>query len=486
MREMLLRGLTLLVILFLISSKIYSCEKKKLQPVDGYKKSHTGKIKNRIKKFSEKQLLVITNIANLEQTHKIFLSLFRCQASVESFVKKVVYLGSGRSSNQDNGSRNERGSLSKLDDSLYDGVVVIMDTLGEEVAEELRISYLKSFVEKKKHIFMSINRVIGKKANDLLSELNIQVYGKQGYVNDHFNSILLEGKNKDEREKLNRAFYTSEIIQDTPIVRSNNQEKEKILFKGTAHSVLLKRKYYLDVLTCTKSCLLYDKNNNILKKQKQGKELLLVSSIQMENNFRFIFSSSSDIFSDLFFKINEDNINFTVNIIQWNLKMSGIIRYNNFKIFKNRFKKNTSFFINDFVYMSIDFYELIDDYWVPFKKNDIQFELLKMKIVYRNFLDIYKNVNNPTYYTYFILPNEQGVYTLQIYYLRKGYNILNLEYFIPVRTFLHYDKNKKVPFKNYPFYFYIYLSLLCFFIFTLIILFDNSERKSTHKEKKNN
>ncbi|SBT70968.1 dolichyl-diphosphooligosaccharide--protein glycosyltransferase, putative [Plasmodium malariae] len=492
----------LFLILFSFASiiiKTYVCGKIKLEIVDSDKKSIEGKIKNNVKQFSQKKLLVITNITNLEVTHKSFLSLLSGKEG--NYVKKVVHIDKGSTSDRNgkaldggdgktvgcvNGKtkNGERELFGKIDHSLYDGLVIILDTLDDDIITKLNIDYVKSFIEKKKHIFLSLNRVNGKIASAFLNELNLNVHGNNSYVYDNFNSILLKRGYFDGKEKVGKAFYSTEIIENTPIIVSIlKKRKQCILFKGTAHSVLLKNKYYLNVLTCPKTCVLYDKNDNIMKKRKQGTDLLLVSSIQLENNFRLIFSSSSDIFSDLFFSLNKDNYKFADNLIQWNLKMTGILRYNNFKLYKKGDKEKKDFFVDDYVLISIDLYELNNSYWIPYKENDIQFELIKMEIITRKFFYTNKYINSPTYYKYINLPKEHGVYKLHIYYLRKGYNILNLEYFIPVRSFLHYDKSKKVKLKNYPFYFYIYLSLLCFFIITLIILFDDSRCTSEEAKK---
>ncbi|CRG96743.1 dolichyl-diphosphooligosaccharide--protein glycosyltransferase, putative [Plasmodium gallinaceum] len=451
-------------LLFFVIKKKCICERKKLEIVDYNKKSIEGIIKNKIKKFHEKKLLLITNIINITETHRSFINLLNNEGN---HIKNIINI------------HNATNSIifDKKDSSIYDGLVIILDILNDEIVTKLKVSYLKLFIEKKKHIFFSLNSVVGKNSVHFLNELNISVHGNYSYVNDIFDNIFLKEDTNDE--KLQKSFYTSEIIQNTPI--TNN--KHKILFKGTAHSVLLKEKYYLKVLTCTKTCLLYGKNNNIIKKQKQGTELLLISSIQLENNFRLIFSSSSDIFSDFYFDLNEENKNFTYDLIQWNLKKIGVIRYNNFKIHKRTFKENSNFFIKDTIYISIDFYELRNNYWIPFKRDDIQYQLIKINVKSRNFLYNYKCIKNATYYKNIKLPGEHGIYKFQIYYLRKGYNILNLEYFLPVRNLLHYDKNKKVNFKNYPFYFYMYLSLLYFFLFTLILIFDDSDYNNKKKKK---
>ncbi|KYO00175.1 putative dolichyl-diphosphooligosaccharide--protein glycosyltransferase [Plasmodium gaboni] len=468
----------LFLFFFVILSVRYSCEKKKLQTVDYQKKSITGKIKNRIQKYQEKKLILITDIRNINETYSSFLHILNTEGN---YISKIINILS-------------TDDIHNINYSLYDGLIIILDILNDKVVEILKASYLKLFIEKKKHIFFSLNDVNGKNALQYLNELNISVHGNSSYVNDYFNNIVIKNddnqkeitiKEKKKKKKKKKEFFTNQIISNTPITSIKNN----ILFKGTAHSVLLKEKYFLEVLTCTRSCLLYDKNDQVIKRQKQGTDLLLISAIQLENNSRILFSSSSEIFSDYFFNTHNSNKQFTYELIKWNLKKSGIIRYNNFKFYKNinQDKAHNTFFINDFVNMSIDLYELKNNFWVPYKNNNIQIQMSKIHIISRTFLNTYKSNNNPTYYTNFQLPKEHGIYKLQIYYLNKGYNILNLEYSIPIRTLLHYDKNKKVKFKNYPFYFYIYLSLIYFIIFLLIILFDNgylSDKKEQHTKEK--
>ncbi|CAD51878.1 hypothetical protein PFAG_02441 [Plasmodium falciparum Santa Lucia] len=462
------------LLFFLILSFRYSCEKKKLQTVDYKKKSITGRIKNKIQKYKEKKLILITDITNINERYSSFLHILNTEGN---YISKIINILSP-------------DDIHKINYCLYDGLIIILDILNDKIVEILKASYLKLFIDKKKHIFFSLNNVIGKNAVHYLNEINISVHGNSSYVNDYFNNIVI--KNDDKEKEINikkrnkqKEFFTNQIISNTPITSIKNN----ILFKGTAHSVLLKEKYFLEVLTCTRTCLLYDKNDQVIKRQKQGTDLLLISAIQLENNSRIVFSSSTEIFSDYFFNIHNANKQFTYELIKWNLKKSGIIRYNNFKFYKdiNQDKSNNTFFINDFVNMSIDLYHLKNNFWIPYKNNNIQIQISKIHIISRTFLNTYKSINNPTYYTNFQLPKEHGIYKLQIYYLNKGYNILNLEYSIPIRTLLHYDKNKKVKFKNYPFYFYIYLSLIYFILFILIILFDNSylgSNKEQHPKEK--
>ncbi|GAW80259.1 dolichyl-diphosphooligosaccharide--protein glycosyltransferase [Plasmodium gonderi] len=514
--------LCLIIFLFIII-RTCGCEKIKLERVSFDKESIKGVIKNKIKKFSESKLVLVTNIQNLLQTHGDFLQILRGGEDGRGHqIGKFAQIGhrsgssgsrgnsrSGSSDSSDNsGNSNcmanwEECELHPSDQAMFDGLVIILNVLDDNVMEYININYVKGFLEKKKNIFLSVNSVIGKSGMHFLNQLNVNVYGNMSYVIDSFNQSLpnVQKNSHDGRKitigEVEHSFYTSEIIQNTPIfshhVISNSSmfipvhasKIKRILFKGTAHSILLKKKYFLELVTCTKNCLLFDKNDKFRKKYNKGTDLLLVSGIQLENNSRFIFSSSTEIFSNLFFQLNEENKIFSQDIILWNFKKIGIIRYNNFKLHKIENKKEENFFVNDLIHMSIDLYELKNDFWVPFKKDDVQFDVIKLKVNRRNFLNIYKGIDNPTYYKNFQLPTEHGVYKIQIYYLRKGYNILNLNYFLTVRSPLHYEKNKKVHFPFYPFYFYIYMSLFSFFLFILILLFDHwgSCEKSTHPYK---
>ncbi|GAB65769.1 dolichyl-diphosphooligosaccharide--protein-glycot ransferase putativeputative [Plasmodium cynomolgi strain B] len=363
--------------------------------------------------------------------------------------------------------------------------------------------YVNSFREKKKNVFLSLNNVRGKIGMQFLTQLHVQLYGSGSYVKDPF-GMASSRKGVDmpeEKINLGNAFYTGEIIRDTPIVvnPSEGNKRKRLLFQGTAHVMMGKTKNILEIVTCTQTCLLCDKNGNVVKKAKQGRDLTLVSSSQWDNNSRFVFSSSSEIFSDLFFHTNGENKKFAQEVVAWNFKKSGIVRYDKFKLYRGGGKIGhaagdlsrgdrsgedlsrgdrigaTPFFANDLIHLSIDLYELKNNFWVPLKRRDIQYELVKMEIHRRDFLNLYKNEDSPTYYKNFDLPNEHGVYKIKIYFRRKGYNVLNLHFFLPVRSSLHYDKNKRVHFSFYPFYTYIYMSLFCFFIFILVILFDDSE-----------
>lgn len=579
----------ILFFFFFVCNKNGLCEKIKLEVVNKNKKTILGDIQNKIKKYEEHKLLVITNINNLEKTHTDFLRLLN---DGKSQIKKIVHLEQivkNEEKEKTEKEKKEKGReeygkigdkkgkqdyFNKTDVHFYDGVFLIINILDDNTVGKLNISFFEQLIEKKKSIFFSVNNVIGKKALSFLNILNISVNGNDSYVYDMFgaasSSSLKLPNLSTNLNNVKNIFYTGEIINGTPIT-DLSERNAKLLFRGTAHSILLKEKYYLEIVTCTNTCLLYEnqkkspkkspkkkqnrnsnKNNNdsddnydyddydfkktleqsndhkfdkthkdyknrkdykghnqnsssnlnehtntntytnmnrkIISK-KMGKELLLVSAIQLENNCRFIFSSSSDILSDMFFLLNGENKHFTFDIIQWNLNKKGIIRYNNFKIYKkyknDAYFESVPFFINEEVHMSLDLYELQNNYWIPYKTNDIQFEVYKIKIQLRDFLDSYKNKKqNPTYFKNWKLPPKHGIYKIQIYYLKKGYNILHLEYFLTVRNYVHFDKKKKVKMKDYPFYFYIYISLLAFFFFVLFFIFDNSysERDETRKD----
>uniref|UniRef100_A0A8C9LMK5 Dolichyl-diphosphooligosaccharide--protein glycosyltransferase 48 kDa subunit n=1 Tax=Piliocolobus tephrosceles TaxID=591936 RepID=A0A8C9LMK5_9PRIM len=438
-------------IFFFFKIPIYLCKEIQLETTVDYNLSSVqGAVKNKIKKYNNHNLLLITNIPYLEKTYKEFLNIFSGEKVSISFKTKIVYIDikdctstSDPSYNDNSACQLEHKSDNKvdheLDHVLYDGLIIIVNILDDKFVSKISSTYIDSFVKAKKNIFLSLNNVIGKNATKLLKSLNIYVHGNNNYVDDIFHNNISLIKNKSE--ELKNTFYTNKIIENTPIIKTYSQKnKLNILYKGTAHSVLLKEKYYLEVLKCNKTCLLYNSSHEILNNQKKGLDILLVSSIQLENNLRLVFSSSSVIFSDLFFKINNDNKKIAVDLVHWCLNKSGIIRYNNFKLYKssdtsemNSFcvtdwdrnintyentndkyisevKQKPCFYINDVIYVSIDFYELNYNYWIPYKKKDIQFELIHTNIIYRNFLNRYKNANNPTYYKNFKLPNKHGIY----------------------------------------------------------------------------
>ncbi|KJP88607.1 hypothetical protein AK88_01687 [Plasmodium fragile] len=472
-----------LLILFLLISvqKTFRCESVKLERVPFDRESVRGSLKNKLKKYEGSKLVLVSNLPHLSVTHTEFLRLLDGEGG--HHVGKFVRLGGGGGGHV----------LLPADPAMYDGLVIILDVLDDQVVESLTSKYVNSFRENKKNIFLCLNSVSGKNGIQFLTELHIQVYAGGLYVKDPFG--MASGKGVEMPEGKSNlggcAFYTGEIIRDTPIVvnPSGGGKKKNLLFQGTAHVMMEKTNNILEIVTCTKTCLLYDKNDHVVKKAKQGTDLSLVSSSQWDNNSRCVFSSSSEIFSDLFFHINGENKKFAKEIVAWNFKQSGIVGYDKFKLYAVGGNMDhtgggdllggdrigaTPFVANDLIHLSIDLYELKSNFWVPFKRRDIQYELVKMEIQRRDFLNLYKNADSPTYYTNFHLPNEHGVYKIKIFFRRKGYNILNLHFFLPVRSPLHYDKNKKVQFAFYPFYTYIYLSLLCFFVFILLIMFDDS------------
>ncbi|CAI7719637.1 dolichyl-diphosphooligosaccharide--protein glycosyltransferase subunit WBP1, putative [Plasmodium vivax] len=408
-----------LILLLLISAQPLRCERVKLKRVPFDRESARGPLQNKVKKFEESKLVLVSNLPKLSETHGEFLRMFEVEGG--NHVGKFVHLGGSGSD-----------ALLPEDPAIYDGLVIILDALDDQVVESVTTKYVISFREKKKNVFLSLNRVSGKNGVQFLTRLDIQVYGSGTYVKDLFGTASRKGGAFPEGRITPRdAFYTGEMIRDTPIVNNpsgGNKKKKLLLFQGTAHVMMGKAKQSLEVVTCTQTCLLYDRNGNVMKKTKLGRELSLVSSTQWDNNSRCVFSSSSEIFSDAFFHANGENKEFA--------------RESNF--------------------------------WVPLKRRDIQYELVKMEVHRRDFLNVHGNADSPTYYKSFHLPNEHGVYKIKIYFHRKGYNVLNLHFFLPVRSPLHYDKNKKVHFSLYPFYAYIYLSLFCFFFFLLVILFDDS------------
>ncbi|SCO71951.1 dolichyl-diphosphooligosaccharide--protein glycosyltransferase, putative [Plasmodium vivax] len=467
-----------LILLLLISAQPLRCERVKLKRVPFDRESARGPLQNKVKKFEESKLVLVSNLPKLSETHGEFLRMFEVEGG--NHVGKFVHLGGSGSD-----------ALLPEDPAIYDGLVIILDALDDQVVESVTTKYVISFREKKKNVFLSLNRVSGKNGVQFLTRLDIQVYGSGTYVKDLFGTASRKGGAFPEGRITPRdAFYTGEMIRDTPIVNNpsgGNKKKKLLLFQGTAHVMMGKAKQSLEVVTCTQTCLLYDRNGNVMKKTKLGRELSLVSSTQWDNNSRCVFSSSSEIFSDAFFHANGENKEFAREVVAWNFKKSGIVRYDKFKLYRGGGKTGhaagqpsggdllggTPFFANDLTHLSIDLYELKSNFWVPLKRRDIQYELVKMEVHRRDFLNVHGNADSPTYYKSFHLPNEHGVYKIKIYFHRKGYNVLNLHFFLPVRSPLHYDKNKKVHFSLYPFYAYIYLSLFCFFFFLLVILFDD-------------
>lgn len=194
------------LLFFLILSFRYSCEKKKLQTVDYKKKSITGRIKNKIQKYKEKKLILITDITNINERYSSFLHILNTEGN---YISKIINILSP-------------DDIHKINYCLYDGLIIILDILNDKIVEILKASYLKLFIDKKKHIFFSLNNVIGKNAVHYLNEINISVHGNSSYVNDYFNNIVI--KNDDKEKEINikkrnkqKEFFTNQIISNTPI-----------------------------------------------------------------------------------------------------------------------------------------------------------------------------------------------------------------------------------------------------------------------------
>lgn len=356
----------------------------------------------------------------LEESFSQFLSLLK----VNDFHYKLYDI---------NKSDKEDIQLIKVDESLYDNVIVFpilkaslkKDSTAAKGKILLSSKNLLSFFNEydgNLMIITSPNINNPESITHSLNQFGIYPAPRNQFVQDYFQG------NKEEllvpsSNLLNKYVYTVDSkdavtfnLGNSSVARLDNREQLVPILKTSKTSFI-------------PSTLSQDKNFEPWVVGSQG---YLISGFQgVNNNARLVWLGSSDFLCNCNHKVNQD---LTENLINWNFNAKSVIK----SIMSRHYHsgnelsyEDLNYKVNDMINYEIDIVEWDGSKWGPFIAEDIQFELRQVDPYYRINLTLVNDNGNETVATYttndFKLPNRHGMFKFITEYARNGLSTIKDE-----------------------------------------------------------
>lgn len=213
--------------------------------------------------------------------------------------------------------------------------------------------------------------------------------------------------------------------------------------------------------------------SSLSKLPTSGVDVVLVTAIQARNNARVTFSGSLAMFGDMFFGAYPGNKVLVSNLAAWNFQTKNTLKAGNvthFNVEETSELNPKTYRIKDVLDYSIELFELnaADLQWKPFLASDVQLEVVMLDAYIRTTLT---HDGNGKYHARFMLPDVPGIYALNVLYNRVGYSLLDVKNEIKVRPFAHNEYERFLD-SAYPYYTAVTVTLVAFFIFSFLFLFE--------------
>lgn len=331
-----------------------------------------------------------------------------------------------------NRSDTEDLQLIKVDESLYDNVIVfpiLKTSLKKDATSSkgkilLSSKTLLSFFNEYDGNLMIITSPNINNPESITYSLNqfgIYPAPKNQIVQDYFQGdnekLLVSSSNL-----LNKYVYTVDgkdstfNLGNSSVAKLDNREQLVPILKTSKTSFI-------------PSTLSQEKNFEPWVVDSQG---YLISGFQgVNNNARLIWLGSSDLLCNCNHKVNQELIE---NLINWNFNAKSVIKSimsRHYHAGNELSYEDLNYKVNDLINYEIDIIEWDGSKWGPFIAEDIQFELRQVDPYYRINLTLVSNNGNGTVAKYttnnFKLPNRHGMFKFITEYARNGLSTIKDE-----------------------------------------------------------
>ncbi|KAH8740961.1 dolichyl-diphosphooligosaccharide-protein glycosyltransferase beta subunit [Cryptosporidium ryanae] len=287
-------------------------------------------------------------------------------------------------------------------------------------------------------------------------------------------------------------IYSNKCINSEAFLSSGTCKGNGVLFKGVGFSMNVpSNELIVPILLACDTCIsIFNEisstdlslfGNGIYS--STGEEIGLVVSMQARNNARVTFSGDGQLCSNHVLNKNKNNISFCKDLLSWTFQQKGIIKISDVSHYRlnespeinEKYDSTLTYTVEDTVFFSAKFHELVDNKWKVYRHDDIQIEFTMLDPYLRVFL--HRNDTDSrttTFTTKFKVPEIWGVFKFVINHNKLGYNSIFYESLATVRNFRH-DQNPRFVISGFPYYtsFIFTVVSICYFTF-LFIFYDFS------------
>lgn len=302
---------------------------------------------------------------------------------------------------------------------------------------------------------------------------------------------------------LNTGIVSTNVIKSSVVLGKFldlPNAQQSVLFKGIGHAVDDKNVLSLKILRGNPTTYAANPSKQIEDyPENAGADTLLVTAMQARNNARVVFSGSTDVFSNAFFRalLNSGDATgnevFCSELSKWAFGQSGVLRFRDITHHKSdgtppdvilhekerpdlpqslypdpEITRNSLVYrIKDEIVYSMIVEENVDGEWKPFACSDMQMEFVMLDPHVRKTMTA--NPKTGKFVAQFIAPDNYGVFKFRVLYRREGYSVLHAETHVSIRPFKH-NEYERFIYSAYPYYSSAISATIAFFVFSVYFL----------------
>jgi len=287
-----------------------------------------------------------------------------------------------------------------------------------------------------------------------------------------------------------------------------------IPWTGIGMKISHESKNTFPVFYCSDDCYSWFPGEEIKSKPLvTGRDVTLITGIQLDNNARVIFSGSSEVYSDNYLMrehigVSEDvyaktadgepgsmykyieNFSTLYKLILFNTKwitqQQGRYKIKGVRMFPvdDYYSRVDKLYVNQTVRFEIDVEEYIENHWIKLNSNGPSFtvELNLMETVFRGQL---KNTGRGLQHIDIRLPDKIGIYDVNFFYKRVGWNNNKITKKLTIHP-ISYDMYERFLPCAYPYYASAFSMMFGVFLLSFTFLYQKQSvgQKIDSKKKK--
>ncbi|CCK72693.1 dolichyl-diphosphooligosaccharide-protein glycotransferase KNAG_0L00720 [Huiozyma naganishii CBS 8797] len=366
--------------------------------------------------------------------------------------------------------------LFQMEDRKYDNLIVF-PIKGKLLNKKVSSKALLQFFDKGGNIFtMTSPNAVAEPLRNYLNQLGIYPSPKGQQLVDYFQS--------DSAEEVLKV--SSNLLQNRFVFESPDG-KTSFSFGKSSVALLDNREQIVPILRASQTATINGKGDEEpwIEAGSQG---YVVTGFQGLNNARTSWVGSVDFLKDESFNTNDQ---FISELIKWTFQEKSVIKSTGaLHTHADGTPYDTlKYKVNDEVNYKVGLSEWVDDKWVPFVADDVQFELRQVDPYYRLTMVGAETDGEVQYYTTgdFKLPNRHGMFTFLTDYRREGLTFIREADVRAIRHLANDEYLRSWAITNAWVYMAtIYVVIVSFVAFLIIFLTTSSKDKKATVTKKTN
>lgn len=358
---------------------------------------------------------------------------------------------------------------------LYNAIILLCPSANLD--KQIPLAHLLRFIEDGHDLFLAVGQPYSRYMGKVAQAIGVDLDSSSHVLTDHQQVFTELDLGDHSFIKAGGKTASQYLFGDAA-----SNDASSIVFRGPGAS-LFKDNELVD-------CVIWGSGSSYSQKgaltkvpRASGTSSVMAAALSTRTGGRATYWGSAEALTDSVFKTaGKDHEAAMSGLLSWTLGERGVVRAGALR--HRRIEDGddrTEYRVKDEIEVEIELgvWDGASEEWKAFVADDIQIEFVMMDPWMRTRL-MYKGGANGTYGATVAVPDQIGVYKLNVQYFRPGVSPLSIVEVVPVRPFLHNEYERFIQMAT-PYYVASFSMLVGVFLMGCVLLFSRDEEE----EKKN-